>query len=135
MPKFKAEKKARIFYARETISSWSQSAKSDSLFLILVLVWFIPSVLTLIYTALNFNLLPNQIPLFYSRAWGQAQLAAKHYIFLLSGGTFLLGLFNFGLAVGFHAKDRVLSYLLSAAAALASLLAAITTVNIIILIK
>ncbi len=121
--------------AREKITKWSQSAASDGLFRLFLSLWLIPLVLAFAFAAFNFKALPDQIPLFYSRSWGESQLAAKNYIFVPLAGTFLLGIFNFGLAVNFHAKDRVGSYLLTGTATLVSLLAAITTVNIINLIK
>ena len=78
--------------------------------------------------------LPPQIPLFYSRAWGEGQLATKQYIFLPIIGVLLLGVFNLGLAVSFPARDKVLAYLLAGTASLVGILSAITIFNIIRLI-
>ncbi|MCL4397787.1 hypothetical protein M1403_02030 [Patescibacteria group bacterium] len=148
MPKFKTSRsfkrpdfnptgfrKFQDFRAKEKFTTWSQSAAADNFIRLFIIVWFVPLLLATIFAAFNFRLLPSQIPLFYSRNWGEDQLAAKSYIFIPLAGTLLLGIFNFGLAINFHVNDRVSSYLLGGTAALVSLLAAITTVNIINLIK
>lgn len=124
------------FWSKPTnrFAGWSQSAFSDTLFWLFLAGWIGPVILTLAYTFWNFNNLPAEIPLFYSRIWGEGQLAKNIYIFLPVGGVFLLGIFNFGLAVNFHFRDRVISYLLGGAAALVSVLALITTLNIVNLI-
>lgn len=110
-------------------------SKKDNIFKTFLILWLVPLVLTLIYILFYFRNLPTQIPLFYSRLWGESQLAARPYIFLPVAGTFLLGIFNFSLATSFHSKDKIFSYLLSGTMILLSFLAAITTFNIINLLK
>lgn len=116
-------------------SSWAQSAKTDKYFRAFFLIWIIPLLLSLGYILINYANLPNEIPLFYSRLWGEAQLANKILIFLPLGGTLLLGIFNLSLAISLHEKDKVLSYFLAGSASLISLLSAITLVNIVNLMK
>lgn len=120
--------------AGEKLSAWSRSAFSDTLFRSLLLLWFFPITIATIYTAYILKNLPDQVPLFYSRTWGESQLAAKAYLFIPLVGSFLLGIFNFGVAINYHAKDRVSSYLMAGAAALISILASITIFSIIYLI-
>lgn len=112
-----------------------ETGKLDNIFKTFFLLWLVPLVLTLIYILFYFRNLPAQIPLFYSRLWGESQLAGRAYIFLPVAGTLLLGLFNFSLAASFHTKDKIFSYLLSGTALLLSFLAAITTFNITNLMK
>lgn len=126
---------AKFTKSRDGIKTWSQSAAGDNFIRLFLLIWFLPLLLATIFAVSSFKDLPGQIPLFYSRSWGETQLAAKSYIFIPLGGSLLLGIFNFGLAINLHLKDRVSSYLLGGAAALVSLLTAITTANIINLIK
>jgi hypothetical protein len=123
------------FKAKERFTSWSQSAISDQLFLFFFLTWIFPLLFIFIYLVANLSQLPDLVPLFYSRVWGETQLAARYYLFLPAVGTLLLGIFNFGLAVNYHREDRVSSYLLSGTATLISFLTAITIFNIINLIK
>lgn len=124
-----------FFRTGEKISAWSQSALSDRLFLLFLFGWLTPITLGLAYSLLIYSQLPEEIPLFYSRPWGTDQLASRVYIFLPTAGTFLLGIFNFGIAISRHATDKTFSYLLTGTASLVSVLAAITTINIINLIK
>lgn len=124
-----------FFRTGEKISAWSQSALSDRLFLLFLFGWLAPIILGLVYGLLIYGQLPEEIPLFYSRSWGTDQLANRIYIFLPAAGAFLLGTFNFGIAVSRHATDKTFSYLLTGTASLVSVLATITTINIINLIK
>lgn len=127
MPKFKIQ-------ATE-IHRWSESAFSDRLFRAFFLCWITPLILISLYAVRFFSLLPSQIPIFYTRGWGEAQLAPKSYLFLPIIGTVLLGIFNLGLATTFHPKDRVISYLLAGTAALVAILTTLTLGSIINLMK
>lgn len=44
---------------------------------------------------LKFNKLPEKIPLYYSRPWGEEQLSLKVFIFLVPGLSFIFSLTNF----------------------------------------
>lgn len=112
-----------------------RTAFSDRLFWLFFGSWFLSIFISLIYILINFSSLPKEIPLFYSRVWGEEQLAKNIYIFLPVTGIFLLGIFDFGLAISWHSRDRVFSYLLFGTASLAAILVLVTTVNIINLVK
>lgn len=116
-------------------TGWSQSAFSDRFFWLFFVLWLLPLLVSLGYTLLNFAQLPLQIPLFYSRVWGEAQLAKAIYIYLPALGVFLLGLFDLSLAVNLHAKDRVFAYLAAGTSSLLAVLCFITTFNIINLMR
>ena len=116
------------------ISSWSSSAKVDRVFLLILTTWIVPVIFALIISMVFFNRLPDEVPLFYSRIWGESQLATKQFLFLPTLGVILLGSFNFAVAVSFHSRDRVLAYLLAGAMALVSILSTITIFNIIRLV-
>ncbi len=123
------------FITKEKFSGWTQSAFSDRLFWLFFCTWALPLLVSVIYVLLNFSGLPSEIPLFYSRVWGETQLAKQIYILLPTIGAILLGIFDLGLAITFHAKDKVFAYLLSATASLVAILVLVTTFNIINLIR
>lgn len=112
-----------------------ETSQKDNTFKTFLVFWLAPLILILVYILFYFKNLPAQIPLFYSRLWGESQLASRPYIFLPVVGTLLLGIFNFSLAANFHSKDKIFSYLLSGAMILLSFLTAITTFNIVNLMK
>lgn len=97
--------------------------------------WVLATTVTLIAILIVFRSLPPQIPLFYSRAWGEGQLATRMFIFLPMAGAFLLGLFNLAIGVNLHERDKIISYLLAGTASLVAILSAITTINIIRLLS
>jgi len=121
--------------SRQDLMAWSKSATSDKYFRWFFFIWSIPLILTILFTLINFGKLPQEIPLFYSRLWGESQLAKKILIFLPTGGTLLLGIFNLSLGASFQEKDKIIAYFLSGSAGLVSFLSAITIFNIINLIK
>ena len=128
----------RQFTSNQTknqISNWLHSALTDNFMIGFIILWVVPLVLITGYSIFNFNSLPDQIPLFYSRKWGEGQLAARGYVFVPVAGSFLLGIFNFCLGINFHPSEKVLSYLFAGTAVIISALTAITTFNIINLIK
>src|SRR5574340_368674 len=123
------------FITKDRFSSWTESAFSDRFFWLFASSWILPVIISYIYILLYFFNLPSEIPLFYSRLWGEAQLAKQIYIILPTAGATLLGIFDLGLAINFHSRDRVFAYLLSAASSLVAILVLVTTLNIINLVR
>ncbi len=78
--------------------------------------------------------LPPEIPLFYSRPWGESQLAAPGLIWLLPTAVFLIGLLNLYLAVIFFAELPFLSHVLNWSNVLMSFLATVSIAKIITLV-
>ena len=99
-----------------------------------LLLWIVPISLAAMYAFLTLPLLSNQIPLFYSKVWGEGQLAQKNLIYLPILIAFVFGGINFMLSFWLRKKDTLFMYFLIAGADLISLLAAITVFNIISLI-
>jgi hypothetical protein len=56
-----------------------------------------------------YSRLPQKIPLFYSRPWGQDQLVDKHYFFILVGILIVFSLLNLIIASRQRTKNPVLS--------------------------
>lgn len=106
----------------------------DKLAIGLIALWFLPLIICLVYAFLNYKFLSREIPLLYSRIWGENQLAPKNYIFLPIWGSFILGLFNIFLSYVFRETDKIYKYLLLASGAIVSILASITVIEIIELI-
>jgi len=53
--------------------------------------------------------LPPLVPLFYSRPWGEAQLAPWTFLWILPGLSLAISLLNFSLAIFVFGKLRFLS--------------------------
>src|SRR3989344_8558481 len=90
------------------IRSYFSLAFKDRFFVLFFCIWFLPILLTVIYVLWNFSILPREIPLFYSRTWGERQLGASTQIYLPVLGTFLLGVLNITFAIAMYSRDRVL---------------------------
>ncbi len=129
MPTFKNIK------PRQTLENISKSLFSDRLVLTFAIAWVFAVTLTLVYTSYFFKNLPLQVPLFYSRPWGEQQLAGQALIFVPVAGSFIFGLVSFLLASYSIKEKRVLGYILSGSAPLVAILAMITTLNIVNLVK
>ncbi len=114
---------------------WELSFKKDQLFLWSVGLWILFIFFSIFYLILNFTRLPVSVPLFYSRLWGEDQLAPKIYLWLLPVGSLFLGIFNFGFSLRFYKNDLFLSRLLLGVAPVLSLLTALSLINIINLIR
>lgn len=80
---------------------------------------------------LFFSQLPPQLPLYYSRPWGESQLAPTHHLFLLPGLSLSFLLLNSGLAVLFIEKKKFLSICLAWTSLIVAGLALIALIKII----
>lgn len=93
-----------------------------SLFLLLaqiiLIIWF-------------FNQLPPEIPIYFSRPWGQAWLSSPASIFILPLFSLLTLLLNYFLALYFYAKKILLSQLLVIFGFIVSLFSLISLLQII----
>src|SRR4030042_3758113 len=59
--------------------------------------------------AIFWKFIPPQVPLFYSRPWGNEQLVTKKIFFLIPLVSFLLSLINFSLGNYFFGKEKLLA--------------------------
>ncbi|MBU2577499.1 hypothetical protein KKA69_01550 [Patescibacteria group bacterium] len=79
--------------------------------------------------------LPERVPLFYSRPWGEEQLAPSQYLFLIPSISFILFTVNFQLTSLFIKKnERFMAFLSNSFALLFTSLGFITLLRIIFLI-
>lgn len=136
--KFKISKKPlepRTFSINPpNVSSWSLTAKGDKVILQTIIVWLSGILFSLIIITLFFNAIPNEIPLFYSRAIGSDQLSKKLYLLLLPGGTFGLGIINLCFILIAYKKEKIISYTFCLITVLVTLLSTLSVLNIIHLI-
>ncbi|MBI4062383.1 hypothetical protein HY410_00520 [Candidatus Gottesmanbacteria bacterium] len=90
-------------------------------------------VLSLALIAISWRMLPPSVPLWYSRAWGQDQLASPLWLFLLPGASLLcLGL-SLTLAGSVHSYT-VFSKLIIVGSFLVSMLSFVSIVQILLLV-
>jgi hypothetical protein len=74
--------------------------------------------------------LPPQVPLYYSRPWGEEQLASQAFLFLLPGGSFLWYLVSILFVHHLAHHYRVFSQILLVIQATCSLLALFIVLNV-----
>ncbi|MFZ5365783.1 MAG: hypothetical protein ACOZBZ_00635 [Patescibacteria group bacterium] len=76
--------------------------------------------------------LPPEVPLFYSRPWGEDQLGQPFFLWILPGGTILVFLGSF--AIGkFLTSEKLLIHLITFGATLFSFLSFLTLFKIVTL--
>lgn len=81
------------------------------------------------------NLLPEKVPFFYSRPWGEEQLAAKEWLLLIPSLSLLIFLINWQLGKLFFKKgESFLPMVMESFALLFTVLGTITLLRIIFLI-
>lgn len=83
---------------------------------------------------LTFSGLPSQVPLFYSRPWGEPQITSSQSLLYLPGLSLAVLILNNFLAVFFIKQEKFLSICLAWTSALFSLFCLITLVKIITVI-
>lgn len=66
--------------------------------------------------------IPPEVPLWYTKAWGEAQLAPGNYLWLLPGIATMVLIVNLLLSKLFFRRERVLSHLLILVSTLVSFL-------------
>ncbi|RJR25928.1 hypothetical protein C4578_00495 [Candidatus Microgenomates bacterium] len=79
--------------------------------------------------------LPEKVPLFYSRPWGEEQLTLSRYLFLIPSISFILFFVNLELSLTFIKRgEKFMAFLSNGFALLFSSLGFITLLRIIFLI-
>jgi len=89
----------------------------------------------LIFLVSKFSHLPQQVPLFYSRPWGEARLAPISTLFLLPGFSIIILLVNHLLAAIFLKSISLFTYLSVVFSLLFSSFSLISIVKIVYLIS
>lgn len=92
------------------------------------------NILGLFFIAVIFSQLPQQIPLYYSRPWGEDQITSPIYLFILPLGSLAFHYISLLLIVTQTYRYRVYSQLLIIFSLLVTILSSFTIYNIIRLV-
>lgn len=65
----------------------------------------------LIAVLIVFNRVPPQVPFFYTRPWGKAQIVNKQDLLIFAGGILTTGLAGLLVSLGLYKRDQILSRL------------------------
>jgi len=104
--------------------------------LVSIIRWHALVVIFQLFFLINkFSDLPQKVPLFYSRPWGDGRLASANNLFILPGLSIIFLLVNNFLSALFLKSNSLFSYLLSIFSFLFSLFCSISLVKIISLIS
>lgn len=90
--------------------------------------------LALGYLFITFHRWPPEVPLFYSRPWGEEQLANSDFLWLLPSGALLIAFLNISLAAFLIEEFPFLARILAWSTTLISFLASIAIFKIVTLI-
>lgn len=110
-------------------SLWQDKIVSPAIILTILLIVFSFS-----FFIFHFSQLPPEVPLFYSRPWGQEQLALNWQLVILPFSALFFFILNFLLASKLYQQYPLLAQTLVWSSTIFSLLTTITLVRIIILI-
>lgn len=123
----------RIAYAAHTVAtsirrSWQDSFVRNSTLASILLI--VISILVIVW---KWNGLPQSVPLWYSRAWGEDQLASPVWLFTLPLGNLVWLSANIILS-SLIAEDELFAKLLLVSSLLVSVLSLFTLIRIVLLI-
>lgn len=99
-----------------------------------VRVSFILPLFSFLILAFFWKKLPPQVPLFYTKPWGEEQLAKDFFLWLLPSLSLILTLINLRIASLLYKDQPFLSYLIVWGNVTICLLSAITLIRILLII-
>ena len=108
---------------------WQDKVAGPGILLSLFILIF-----SFLFFIFKFSKLPPEVPLFYSRPWGQEQLALSWQLTILPFSALIFFVLDLLLASKFYSQYPLLAQILVWSSACFSLLVTITLVKIIILI-
>jgi len=97
-------------------------------------LFFALLLLTFCFLILTISRLPPEIPLFYSRPWGEEQLASKYFLWFLLIGLSICALIDIILATLVSEKFPLLAQILIWTGVLILLMGSLTIIKIVILV-
>lgn len=103
---------------------------SDKYITLPILSSVICSLIILSIFLLNYNNLPNRLPLLYSFTWGESQLVSKPQFIILPLSSIFITLINLGISWQIHQSQYVIKRTLSLNLLLVNLLLLITALKI-----
>lgn len=108
-------------------------SKTDKLIFYSSVTSLVFAILVLIVFGVAFSSLPKQVPLFYSRPWGQLQLGSLSQFMIIPSLIVLITLVNLTISWHLHSSQLLLKRVLNLSSSLVALLLFITAVRIIFL--
>lgn len=108
---------------------WEEKSLRIVIYLNLLLIF-----INFLVLGLFFSSLPPQVPLFYSRPWGEEQLTTPLWLVILPAGSFFVLLLNNFLAIYFIRREKFLSWILmgtSLGTAMTSLIACLKIISLV----
>jgi len=90
--------------------------------------------LNLILVAIFFKKLPPELPLFYSRPWGESQLVTKNQFLILPSGGLLILIINLRLASFLFSRELILAKIITWTTTVISLLISISLIKTFLII-
>ena len=96
-------------------------------------VGFLSLGLGLIVLSLIWGRLPPEVPLLYSQAYGESQIAPSWYLWLLPGISFVIELISIRAAARLVEEDKLLAQILIWAGALVTVMSLIGIIKIILI--
>ena len=99
-----------------------------------VRIGFILPIFSFLILTFFWKKLPPQVPLFYTKPWGEEQLAKNFFLWMLPSFSLILTLINLRIASLFYNARSFLSYLIVWGNVTVCLLATITLIRILLII-
>ena len=103
---------------------------SDEYYLIPILITIFSAVFIALFFIINYQNLPEKLPLFYSLPWGEAQLSTKQQFSLLPIMLILIGLINTTISSQLHKTQYILKRILMLSLILVDAIVLITSIKI-----
>lgn len=125
------KRNAQFKFNRPRLEQWKITSLEDRYILWPTILWLSGIIISLLSIALFYSRIPDQVPLFYSQLWGEAQLGNRNYLFLLPAGLFVFGTIDLLITQISYRKYRAISYLLVSSVAVITVLATLSILNII----
>lgn len=105
--------------------------KQDPIIFFSVLISLICSVITALVFLINFQNLPQSLPLFYSLSWGEGQLISTPQFIILPSLILLITLLNLIISWQLHPSQQVIKRIIAFSTAGVGVLITLTALKII----
>lgn len=109
--------------------------KTNRFFLLPAIISLTALFVSVVILGLKFQSLPPEVPLLYSRPWGEERLVAKIWLWLAPGSALVILVFNFLLANMLVRRDLFLAQALTTATTLVVFLLLWTLLKITFLVS
>ncbi|MDQ3239251.1 MAG: hypothetical protein M3P33_01890 [bacterium] len=98
------------------------------------IVAFVIIVIEFLFVWINFSQIPPQIPLYFQKIWGVAQLAERQMIWLQPGLMLIFFLLNYGISIFNAGKEPLTARILGVTVLICSVMSVVSVWNIVQLV-